>query len=108
MKKNNVILCLGLSSTLYVMSALAHDSKEHMVKSEQLDCSPMKKMDHSKMDMNDPVMQAIMKKCMGQMRHGDSYGATKQDETSEDHDHNDKAKLSKKNIKSSPREHGAH
>jgi hypothetical protein len=25
----------------------------------------MKEMDHSKMNMNDPVMQAMMQKCMG-------------------------------------------
>lgn len=27
-------------------------------------CAAMKGMDHSKMDMNDPVMQAMMQKCM--------------------------------------------
>ena len=31
-------------------------------------------MDHSKMDMNDPIMQAMMKQCMGNQSHGDNHG----------------------------------
>jgi|TARA_R110000744_G_scaffold58826_6_gene122712 hypothetical protein len=45
------------------MTAAAHDPKLHAQKPEKADCS---KMDHSKMDMKDPVAMAMMKKCMKQ------------------------------------------
>jgi uncharacterized protein involved in copper resistance len=45
------------------MAATAHDPKLHVKKAEKADCS---KMDHSKMDMKDPVAIAMMKKCMKQ------------------------------------------
>jgi hypothetical protein len=45
------------------MTAAAHDPKLHAKKPEKADCS---KMDHSKMDMKDPVAMAMMKKCMKQ------------------------------------------
>lgn len=57
------ILTLGVA-----FSAQAHDPKEHMEDAEKPDCTAMKNMDHSKMDMNDPVMQAMMKKCMKDMK----------------------------------------
>ncbi len=50
-------------------SAHAHDPKEHMQNAEKPDCTAMEKMDHSDMDMNDPVMQAMMKKCMQDQHH---------------------------------------
>ena len=47
-------------------SALAHDPKMHAQK-DQMNCEKiekhmgmMQKMDHSKMDMNDPAMKAMM------------------------------------------------
>ncbi|WP_010200944.1 hypothetical protein [Psychrobacter sp. PAMC 21119] len=47
-------------------SALAHDPKMHAQK-DQMNCEKMEKhmdmmgkMDHSKMDMNDPAMKAMM------------------------------------------------
>ena len=45
------------------MTAIAHDPAMHVKKAEKADCS---KMDHSKMDMKDPVAIAMMKKCMKQ------------------------------------------
>ena len=45
------------------MAATAHDPSMHVKKVEKADCS---KMDHSKMDMKDPVAIAMMKKCMKQ------------------------------------------
>jgi len=45
------------------MAATAHDPNMHAKKAEKADCS---KMDHSKMDMKDPVAMAMMKKCMKQ------------------------------------------
>ncbi len=45
------------------MTATAHDPEKHAKKATKADCS---KMDHSKMDMKDPVAIAMMKKCMKQ------------------------------------------
>ena len=54
-------------------SAIAHDPKLHS-KKDQMSCEKiqkhmqvMKKMDHSKMDMNDPAMKAMMAN-MGKMK----------------------------------------
>ena len=49
-------------------SASAHDPKLHAKKSEKANCSKMGKMDHKKMDMKDPVLKAMMKKCMKQAK----------------------------------------
>ena len=45
------------------LTATAHDPEMHAQKPMKADCS---KMDHSKMDMKDPVAIAMMKKCMKQ------------------------------------------
>ena len=47
------------------ITASAHDPKLHVKKAEKANCS---KMDHSKMDMKDPVAMAMMKKCMKQAK----------------------------------------
>lgn len=54
-------------------SAMAHDPKLHS-KKDQMNCAKMKKhmdmmgkMDHSKMDMKDPAMKAMMAN-MGKMK----------------------------------------
>jgi hypothetical protein len=44
-------------------AAIAHDPSMHVKKAEKADCS---KMDHSKMNMKDPVAIAMMNKCMKQ------------------------------------------
>ena len=43
---------------------LAHEESEHAKTAEDPRCEAMSTMDHSKMKKNDPVMQAMMKKCM--------------------------------------------
>lgn len=52
-------------------SALAHDPAEHAKEAAAAkagpDCAAMQKMDMSKMDMKDPVMQAMHQKCMKSM-----------------------------------------
>jgi hypothetical protein len=70
MKYKSLSWLLAAPALALTLSVQAHDPKEHMKDTEQPDCAAMKDMDHSKMDMNDPVMQAMMKKCMGAM-HGD-------------------------------------
>ena len=52
-------------------SAMGHGSMsmDHSQMGHGSAKAPMEGMDHSKMDMNDPVMQAMMKQCMNYMRH---------------------------------------
>ncbi len=58
-----------------IQSAVAHDPAEHAKevqdKDSGPDCAAMQDMDHSKMDMDDPVMQAMMSQCSEPMDHGD-------------------------------------
>jgi hypothetical protein len=42
-------------------------------------CEAMENMDHSKMDMNDPAMQAIMQKCMKHGMEGNNMDHSKMD-----------------------------
>ena len=64
MKRQSLSYFVALPALLLALSAQAHDPKEHMKEAQAPDCAAMKDMDHSKMDMKDPVMQAMMKKCM--------------------------------------------
>ncbi|MBL4941282.1 MAG: hypothetical protein JKY81_06405 [Colwellia sp.] len=59
-----LIPTITLSATLSG-TANAHDPKFHVKKAEKANCSGM---DHSKMDMKDPVAVAMMKKCMKQAK----------------------------------------
>jgi hypothetical protein len=68
-------------------SVQAHDPKEHMKDAENPNCATMKNMDHSKMDMNDPVMQAMMKQCMNDMHHNEA----ETDQTQADHQANEES-----------------
>ena len=61
MRSKFLTLSIAISTLAFTLSAQAHDPKEHM------NNAAMENMDHSKMDMNDPVMQAMMKQCMGDM-----------------------------------------
>jgi len=63
MKTQTLPRVLAISSLLFALSAQAHDPKEHMQNAEQADCTAMNDMDQNKMDMNDPVTQAMMEKC---------------------------------------------
>ncbi len=69
---SSLLLALGL---LAVPLAQAHDPAEHAREAAEAkkgpDCS---KLDHSKMDMDDPVAQALMAKCGAAGEHG-SHGA---------------------------------
>lgn len=67
MRSKFITLSIAISTLAFTLSAQAHDPKEHMNNAEKPDCAAMENMDHSKMDMNDPVMQAMMKQCMGEM-----------------------------------------
>tara|TARA_R110001599_G_C12253838_1_gene659858 strand:+ start:2935 stop:3285 length:351 start_codon:yes stop_codon:yes gene_type:complete len=68
MKTKTLPSVIAISALLFALSAQAHDPKEHMQSAEQPDCTAMKDMDQTKMDMNDPVTQAMMQKCMKGMQ----------------------------------------
>jgi len=64
MKTLTKVALVLLPTVVLSLSANAHDPSMHVKKAEKADCS---KMDHSKMDMKDPVAMAMMKKCEKQM-----------------------------------------
>tara|TARA_R110002167_G_scaffold255305_5_gene461720 strand:+ start:61 stop:417 length:357 start_codon:yes stop_codon:yes gene_type:complete len=100
-------IALVLVPTLTLsMTASAHDPKLHAKQPEKADCS---KMDHSKMDMKDPVAMAMMKKCMqqaeassdkmdGKMDHSKMMG-DKMDDSKMMNDKMDDKKMEEKNMK---------
>ena len=63
MEKVQIKMALVVMGMLVNGSTYAHDPSEHTGKAEKPKCEAMENMDRSKMDMNDPVMQAMMKKC---------------------------------------------
>lgn len=65
MKKIQTTVFL-LASVFAMSSSQAHDPSMHAEKAEKPKCEAMKNMDHSKMDVKDPVMMAMMKKCMSE------------------------------------------
>jgi uncharacterized protein involved in copper resistance len=71
MKLKRLSPVLALAALGVTFAVQAHDPKEHMKNAENPNCAVMKDMDHSKMDMDDPVMQAMMKQCMKDMNHGE-------------------------------------
>jgi hypothetical protein len=72
MKIQHFAKIIGFAALGIAFSAQAHDPKEHMKDAEDPNCAAMKTMDHSKMDMNDPVMQAMMEQCTEDMHHNES------------------------------------
>lgn len=74
MNNRPIALLIAVPALLSALSAQAHDPKEHVKGGEQPDCAAVQDMDHSKMDIKDPVMQAMMQKCMEAM-HRDEEGS---------------------------------
>ena len=86
-------IALVLIPTLTLsMTAAAHDPKLHAKKPEKADCS---KMDHSKMDMKDPVAMAMMKKCMKQAEASSDKMDGKMDHNKMDHNKMDDKDMKK-------------
>ena len=86
MKRKLLSPVLVLAALGVTFSAQAHDPKEHMKDAENPNCAAMKDMDHSKMDMNDPVMQAMMKQCNKEMHHGEGdHSKGHKDASKDDH-----------------------
>ena len=84
--KTAALLFLSLALTGWAMPSSAHDPKEHQKEAAQTaDCSKMKSMDMSKMDMNDPVVKAMHKKCSAYMsKPGSEHEATEHGTTEHD------------------------
>lgn len=71
MNKLNKILLVAVPALALSLNANAHDPKMHMKNGEKAKCEKMADMKHDgKMDMKDPVMMAMMKKC-GSKEHMD-------------------------------------
>jgi hypothetical protein len=70
MKNKQLSVLVAVPALMLAFSAQAHSEKEHMKTAENPDCAAMSTMDHSKMDMNDPVLMAMMQQCMSSMQHG--------------------------------------
>ena len=90
MKHKSLSWQVAFPVLLVALSAQAHDPAEHMKGSEKPDCAVMKDMDHSKMDMNDPVTQAMMQKCMDEL-HQDEAGSNDSHADHTRHDDNGKS-----------------
>lgn len=93
MNMKTLATVIVLSTLGIALSAQAHDPKEHMKDAEKPDCAAMKNMDHSKMDMNDPVMQAMMQQCMKDMHQDNqaSENANQEDGVQKEHTANDES-----------------
>ncbi len=94
MKTKLMVMVLALFVS---MSSTAHDPKEHAKTSEAPNCQALADMDHEKMDMDDPVMKAMLAKCKEAMpEHGDEHDKDKHDmdmkntTSMKDDDHDDR------------------
>lgn len=80
MKYNYLTRLAAVAALFVAFSAQAHDPKEHMKDAQNPDCAAMANMDHGHMKKDDPVMQAMMQKCMKEMHdmhdmhHGEGHG----------------------------------
>jgi hypothetical protein len=63
MNTKTIYTAITLASVLFSGAASAHDPSQHAATKEKPKCEAMHKMDSSTMDINDPVMQAMMQQC---------------------------------------------
>lgn len=109
--KNSILrLTLVITSTMIMAPTFAHDPAEHAKTAEAPDCESMKSMDHSKMDMNDPVMLAMMKKCSNMQKHSEKAMEEMDHTKMESMDHKDMNEMEKNKTTSSASHegHGTH
>lgn len=77
--KKCIVSAAAVAAGLFIATPLLadHDQPGHTHGQKQgraeANCAAMQTMDHSKMDMNDPGMMAMMKKCMPAMRDGSGH-----------------------------------
>lgn len=67
--KNRFVFALTVATTMFTISAHAHDPAMHEKEAKAADCSQMNNMDMSKMDPNDPVMKAMHERCAAGTKH---------------------------------------
>ena len=67
MRKAQIAIYVVLAGLFAAGFTHAHDPSLHKEKMEKPKCEAIKNIDHSKMDENDPVMLAMMKKCKSAM-----------------------------------------
>ncbi|MFT5721332.1 MAG: hypothetical protein ACI9W6_001645 [Motiliproteus sp.] len=86
---NKTLLGLGIAvpALMLAFSVQAHSEKEHMQTAENPDCAAMSTMDHGNMDMNDPVVMAMMQQCMSDMSTMQHGSAEAEDAESASHGH---------------------
>ncbi len=83
----NKLLIIFISTTfiLITTSVNAHDPALHKKSNaEKPNCQAI---DHSKMDKNDPIMQAIMKQCTGEDSHGEKHRKENHGDTKKENKH---------------------
>lgn len=90
----HVIITSGIAllASNYVV---AHSPELHKKdNAEKPNCEAMNTMDHSKIDMSDPVMQAMMKQCMTENHRDDTHKGMSghHDVKAKKNDHHDDAK----------------
>jgi hypothetical protein len=84
MNIKTITATLALTTLAFTLSAQAHSPSEHMQDAEAPNCATMETMDHSKMKMDDPMMQAMMKQCTQAMHEDDQHESESPDEHMQD------------------------
>jgi hypothetical protein len=90
---NTLKIVTTVSLMLAVTVTHAHDASKHQKKNaEKPNCEAMQNMDPSKMDSNDPIMQAMMKQCIDTDHNkAENNGSEKASKHDGDADHKDEA-----------------
>ena len=88
MNNTHIKSALLVMAVLVAGSAYAHDPSEHADKAEKPKCEAMASMDQSALDADDPIAQAMLKKC--QAAHTDE-GQDEQHEPQDTSDHHQPA-----------------
>ncbi|MFT6386990.1 MAG: hypothetical protein ACJAUP_000360 [Cellvibrionaceae bacterium] len=78
---NKLSVALVAATLIFTATAVnAHSPEMHKKENaEKPNCEAIQNMDHSKMDVNDPIMQAMMTQCMGGDNHGGKHKTMEQD-----------------------------
>lgn len=76
----------AIPALLIAATVSAHDPSEHASGSEAPDCEAMHGIDTAKMEADDPMMQALMQKCM-QEAHSDAGGHDEPGEKNDEEPH---------------------
>jgi len=100
LKTVSKIALVLIPAITFSMAATAHDPKMHVKKAGKADCS---KMSHSKMDMKDPVVIAMMKKCKKQAKA--AHAKMDHSKISKKMDHNKTKKIDDKSNKKEGHQH---